>query len=193
MPIKGDKKFDETAVLERAMKLFWKQGFEATGTAQLIKEMGIGRQSVYDTFGSKRDLFIESLRHYAETNGKLLTTKLKGDEGYFQQLVDQFEVWGEFALNHEQGCMFVNTLAELAGRDSDIQEILVNHNKGIEEQLIHTITLAIKADEVSKKLDAEQTAFTLVTLLNGLFLLSRTKPSKARIDSVIHSAEKLII
>lgn len=193
MPIKGDKKFDEIEVLERAMNLFWKQGYEATGTAQLIKEMGIGRQSVYDTFGSKRDLFLLSLGHYAQTNGSLLTSQLNGEGGYVEQLKRQFELWGEFASSHAEGCMMVNTLAELASQDEEIQIILTKHNERIEERLVKTISLAIKAKEISSATDAQQVSCALVALLNGLFLLSKTKPSETMISSVINSAGKLLI
>ncbi len=192
MPVKGDKKFDENEVLERAMKLFWKQGYEATGTTQLVKEMGIGRQSVYDTFGSKRDLFIKSMRLYARTNGGLLTSQLDGNGSHVEQLNRQFGLWGEFALNHEEGCMLVNTLAELAGRDEEIQNILVMHNARVEKRLVETLELAKENNELSANLDAEQTAVSLVALLNGLFLLSKTKPSKVMVEGVISSAKKLL-
>lgn len=192
MPIKGDKKFDETEVLERAMNLFWKQGYEATGMAQLIKEMGIGRQSIYDTFGTKRDLFLQAIYHYAETIGQLLTSELGGKGNYIEQLKRQFKLWGNFAINHEEGCLMVNTLAELASQDEEIQMILTKHNERIEQRLEETIMLAIEAKEISASLNAQQTSHALVALLNGLFLLSKTKPSKVMVDSVIKSAEKLL-
>ncbi len=192
MPIKGDKKFDETEVLVRAMNLFWKQGYEATGTAQLVKEMGIGRQSVYDTFGTKRDLFLQAINHYAKTKGRILTTQLRGEGNYLEQLKQQFKVWGDFALNHEEGCLMVNTLAELAAQDEEIQIILTEHNNRIEQRLTETIELAIETGEISETVNAQQTARALVALLNGLFLLSKTKPSKVMVDSVIFSAEKLL-
>ena len=192
MPIKGDKKFDETEVLERDMKLFWKQGYEATGMAQLIKEMGIGRQSVYDTFGTKRDLFLQAIHHYAKTTGSLLTSQLSGKGNYIEQLKRQFSVWGDFALNHEEGCLLVNTLAELASQDEEIQMILTQHNERIEQRLTETIMLAIEAREISETVNAKQTSQALVALLNGLFLLSKTKASKVMVDSVINSAEKLL-
>lgn len=192
MPIKGDKNFDETEVLVRAMNLFWKQGYEATGMAQLVKEMGIGRQSVYNTFGTKRDLFLQAINHYAKTKGSLLTGQLVGKGNYTEQLKQQFKLWGDFALNHEEGCLMVNTLAELAAQDEEIQMILTKHNNRIEQRLTETILLAIEAREISETLNAQQTARALVALLNGLFLLSKTKPSKIMVDSVIISAEKLL-
>ena len=192
MPVKGEKKFDQTEVLERAMTLFWKQGYEATSTAELVKEMGIGRQSIYDTFGSKRDLFIASLEHYVNTNAKSLFCKLNGNDNYLEQLKSQFEVWGEFTLSHGEGCFLVNALAELAWHDEEVQAIWLNHMEEVEEHLVKTVISAKEAQEIPEDVDAEQTAQALVALLNGLFLLSKTRPSNTVVGSVISSAEKLL-
>ena len=40
------KLFDPSEVLAKAMELFWAQGYEATGMAQLVEHLGIGRQSL---------------------------------------------------------------------------------------------------------------------------------------------------
>ena len=44
------KQFDRDEVLERAMQLFWAEGYEATGMTRILEHVGIGRQSLYDTF-----------------------------------------------------------------------------------------------------------------------------------------------
>ena len=45
------------------MDLFWARGYEATGLRDLLDHMGIGRQSLYDTFGDKRSLFLQAIQH----------------------------------------------------------------------------------------------------------------------------------
>ncbi len=62
-----EKQFDPEEALKKAMKLFWAQGYAATGMAELQSAMGIGRKSLYDTFGNKRQLFIKTLQLYSDT------------------------------------------------------------------------------------------------------------------------------
>ena len=57
------KEFDRDTVLKDAMKVFGDHGYEGTSTEVLMREMGIGRQSMYDTFGDKRQLYLEALQH----------------------------------------------------------------------------------------------------------------------------------
>ena len=47
------------------MHAFWEKGYESTSLQELVERMGIGRASLYDTFGSKRELFAEALDRYA--------------------------------------------------------------------------------------------------------------------------------
>ena len=62
------KTFDEEKTLDRAVELFWSQGFDATSIADLEKHLGLGRQSLYNTYGDKRTLFLRAIQRYAETN-----------------------------------------------------------------------------------------------------------------------------
>jgi AcrR family transcriptional regulator len=58
------KEFDREEVLKAAVATFADHGFEGTSTDELLAAMGISRQSLYDTFGDKRQLYLEALRHY---------------------------------------------------------------------------------------------------------------------------------
>ena len=52
------KEFDIDVVLDRATELFWTKGYEETSMRDLEEGLGVGRQSLYSTFGDKRDLFL---------------------------------------------------------------------------------------------------------------------------------------
>lgn len=52
-----DKQFDCEVALSKAMDVFWARGFEAASLSELLEQMGIGRKSLYDTFGNKRSLW----------------------------------------------------------------------------------------------------------------------------------------
>jgi TetR/AcrR family transcriptional repressor of nem operon len=60
------RSFDEDQVLDRAMLLFWKKGYEATGLSELEQATGLGRQSLYGAFGDKRALFLRIVERYFE-------------------------------------------------------------------------------------------------------------------------------
>lgn len=58
--------FDADEALERAMRVFWEQGYEGSSLTDLTGAMGINRTSMYAAFGNKVDLFRRVLERYTE-------------------------------------------------------------------------------------------------------------------------------
>ena len=56
--------FDKEVVLDKAMRLFWANGFSGTSVANLSSELGINTSSLYGTFVNKEQLFKDALAHY---------------------------------------------------------------------------------------------------------------------------------
>src|SRR5256885_6870086 len=66
------KGFNPQRALAKAMGVFWRLGYEHASTETLMREMGIARQSLYDTFGDKRALYLKAMAFYRErTNSSL--------------------------------------------------------------------------------------------------------------------------
>lgn len=64
------KEFDVDQVLDRATELFWTKGYEETSMRELEEGLGVGRQSLYSTFGDKHELFLAALDRYAAQQGR---------------------------------------------------------------------------------------------------------------------------
>ena len=62
------KAFDRDTAAQAAIEVFWTKGFAGASTEDLTAAMGIGRQSLYDTFGDKRRLYLEALTRYNTEN-----------------------------------------------------------------------------------------------------------------------------
>jgi AcrR family transcriptional regulator len=61
--------FDREAALDRALGLFWTQGFEGTSISDLTEALDINPPSLYAAFGSKEELFREALGLYVRAYG----------------------------------------------------------------------------------------------------------------------------
>lgn len=67
------KEFDRDNALHAAIGVFSEHGYEGTSTDELLRAMKISRQSMYDTFGDKRGLYLEALERYnADSIGKIV-------------------------------------------------------------------------------------------------------------------------
>lgn len=65
----GRKQFDVDEAVDRAMRVFWECGYAEASLEQLSAATGLGRSSLYGTFGSKDGLFQKALQRYSELYG----------------------------------------------------------------------------------------------------------------------------
>lgn len=76
-PIGRPRGFDADEALERAMRVFWEQGYEGASLTDLTNAMGITRTSMYAAFGNKDELFRKALERYAEGPGAYVARALR--------------------------------------------------------------------------------------------------------------------
>ena len=74
------KSFDEEAVLDQAVQLFWERGYEGTSLADLEAHLGLGRQSLYNSFGDKHALFLKALDRYRRDIGGAALAQLNAPD-----------------------------------------------------------------------------------------------------------------
>src|SRR5437879_13191066 len=112
------KEFDSDEALNKAMEVFWSRGYEAASIQDLVKNMGINRQSLYDTFGDKHALYLQTLDRYREVEGRRML-ELLGPPGSVKKTRRlSFEGVIERALcdRPRRGCCMGNAVSESAGR-----------------------------------------------------------------------------
>src|SRR5258708_33708597 len=84
------KEFDRDEVLHKAMEVFWTRGYEGASVQDLVKHMGINRQSIYDTFGDKHALFLQALDRYREIQSRKVFAVLERPGSMEQNLRQLF-------------------------------------------------------------------------------------------------------
>lgn len=118
------KKFEMDAVLKRAVLLFWRKGYAGTSMQDLVQAMGINRQSLYDTFGDKHDLFISALQEYSEMTQAEITETLTAANTLRTKLQTIFNVYVERSGTTPKGCLIVNSATELGLADSSVRQLV---------------------------------------------------------------------
>ena len=69
----GKRQFDEDVTIDRAVEVFWRQGYAATSIDDLVRATGLGRGSLYGAFGNKTEFFLRAIDQYRLTVAELLT------------------------------------------------------------------------------------------------------------------------
>ena len=155
------KQFKVEDVLAKAVRRFSTHGYHATSVGDLTQLFGIGRGSIYDTFDSKRGLFVSALRFY-----------IKRYEATLREIVDQSATPAAALRNMFVGavndCGFiVGTAVELAAHDDEIGRIVAEVWSEVESLFSKLIEEAQDAGEIAVDVDPVGTARALLGLCLG--------------------------
>ena len=180
------KAFDRTEALAKAMQLFWTQGYAATTTDELRAAMGIGRQSLYDTFGDKRQLFLAAFAHYNETSGATFADTCIGSASAIAGIRAMLmQVAEQRPADRARGCLFVNTVAELADRDPEIGGIVRAVTEAGVAHFAAAVDRAKAAREIPATIDARTAGRFLFSSLSGLRLAGKSGTPPAALRGVV--------
>lgn len=184
------KEFDENAVLQKAVNLFWEKGFNGVSMQDLIDGLGISRSSLYGTFGDKYQLYLKSLESYNKTYREHFTsvtaTSCTAKDGIFGILMT---IANDFLADcQHRGCFMVNAGIELASHDAEVNTLVSQ----CEEQLKQTFYAIIQAGQedgqISKNKDPKALSSFFNNTVKGLQVAAKSNPDRQSIEEIIKVA-----
>ena len=165
------RQFDEEQVLDAAMKAFWANGYEGTSLADLVSVTGLHKGSLYQAFGDKHTLFVQTLnrylqnvRHHKNTVLEQAKTPLTGIRDVLHGLIDMSE--GD--ADCPQGCMAVKALVEIAPHDPEVLKIMETHKNGMRNSIQSRVSQAQADGELSMGKSPEMITSLIMIFMDGL-------------------------
>lgn len=179
------KEYDENEVLQKAMELFWEQGYEKTSMQELVTHMGIHRRSLYDTFGDKHTLFMSALDRYEELIGIKVASQVKPLASVKQAIRRLFEIAIYRNDNKAIGCLTVNTAVELSQHNEEVAEKVVDSFLKTEQLLTDLLLRGQSSGEIAPHHDAKKLSQFMHNSLVGLRVQVKTSDDKQKLESII--------
>ncbi|MGW2707549.1 TetR/AcrR family transcriptional regulator [Streptomyces sp. NPDC001356] len=189
------KEFDPDAALQSALELFWRRGYEATSMADLVGHLGIGKASLYATFGSKHELYLRALDRYGQTQDPVLTRELSRPGPVLpavRGLVRRFAAEAAAEATREQGCLVTNTAVELAPHDREAARRVERSWDTVETLLHSALVRAQGRGELAGDRDPLTLARMLLVLLQGLRVVGKASTDPARVRDAAEQALALL-
>lgn len=187
------RQFDVEEVVERAMHVFWKHGYEGTGLVMLEEATGLGRQSLYGVFGDKRGLFLRAVEYYFARVIQPGIDALDAPGSAVANLERVLASWEMVAARPEfNGCLLGNSVPELAAKDSEISALLSRKLELMESAFARALRRGKREGELPAELDVKSTARALLTLAQGLSVVARANRDPAFVRGVAQAARRLL-
>jgi TetR/AcrR family transcriptional regulator, transcriptional repressor for nem operon len=168
------KEFDEAEVLDRALGLFRARGFKHTSFTDLVGELGVSRQSLYDTYGDKQTLYQTALKRYLERAINFMRRQFDDPAPTREVLTRLFDtIISENCDHGSPGCLMVNSMVELSPHDADTRALAQRHAREVEGLLASRLSAAQRKGEIAKKKDPVALARFFYHTILGLSVASR--------------------
>jgi TetR/AcrR family transcriptional regulator, transcriptional repressor for nem operon len=179
------KEFNPEKSLDAAVEVFWESGYERASLDALMDKMGVARQSLYDTFGDKRALYLKALERYRDRNQAYLREILEGDravkKAFARILSDLIE---GSRREHERGCLLLSANVELAAHDEEVAKLLRENQAAVEEIFARALRRARKRGEINAKKDPDALARYFATTVQGMRATARLDHDRKALKSV---------
>ena len=183
--------FNEQEAIDRAVDVFWQKGFADTSIGDLEEALGMGRQSIYNTFGDKRALFLRALQQYYEKGGEIIASVFDGQARGLESIYSYFDLVAAHQTNSEdrRGCFLVKCLVDLGMSDSEVSSRCKSNEARLQDLFKKALHEAIEDKTVSPSMDIESTAFVLSTQVYGMSVMARSGASS---DAIRESSRVLL-
>jgi TetR/AcrR family transcriptional repressor of nem operon len=160
------REFDREEALLAAMAVFWARGYEAASTQELLEAMRISRQSLYDTFGDKKKLYLEALGRYNSDSVTDVIGQIRKPESPLEGLQNVLVAFASKpARENALGCMGINAVCEFGTSDMAVAELTKVSDRILERTVEQAIAEGKKRLEIPASVDARAaTRFFLATL-----------------------------
>ena len=146
-------------LIEIASRLFYQQGYQATGIKQIIDEAGIAKGTFYSHFKSKEELGLAWLRarHEAWNSWR---DQFLADAGVSprDRLLAMFDFLAKWMVDCDyRGCAFLNTMAEIPSCESPLRSEVQHHKEGSRQYIRKLVSDYLphgSSEQVQQKADA---------------------------------------
>ena len=156
------------------MKVYWAKGFAATSTDDLIHAMGIGRQSLYNAFGDKRQLYLEALDVYTRRTMAGHLERLNRPDSPLKGINDL--LGGLIAKDDKlraMGCMGVSSVGEFGTSDRKLAAIRNKAGPILSARLVERLREGQAKGEIGADIDPNEAAAFIELTMAGLQLAAR--------------------
>jgi TetR/AcrR family transcriptional repressor of nem operon len=117
--------FNRDQVLDKAKNAFWLKGYNGTSMQDLVDATGLNRSSIYNSFGSKMELFQESLKQYQNESSAIFDKAKQQERTAIETIGLIFVYTLEHILSDQErkGCMLINCHTEMGNQDEQLEDL----------------------------------------------------------------------
>jgi|SRR5580658_4780738 TetR/AcrR family transcriptional repressor of nem operon len=180
------KEYDVNRALDDALRVFWEKGYKATSIQDLVNATGVNRASLYQSYGSKRELFRKALDRFAACD-RNIAQATAGVEPGLTRIRAALRLAGEQTADDVRGCMIVNAIVERGAQDREMQAMGGAVRQHLEDLFAGSLAEAERRGEIRAGRDHLALARFLTNALFGLRVTAKTRAGAPAIRAIVET------
>jgi TetR/AcrR family transcriptional repressor of nem operon len=184
------REFDREEVLEKAMRLFWAEGYDATSVRTLLTHLGISSSSLYATFGGKHDLYLAALARYRAREHEEMRALLADAASPRAALAGLFSSLAELMLQDgsRRGSFTLNAAVERGTHDAAVAAQLRAHFDELTELMTDFLAEAQEQGKIDGAAQPRELARFFLQTLYSLATFVKVYPDRERMETITRVA-----
>jgi TetR/AcrR family transcriptional regulator, transcriptional repressor for nem operon len=186
--------FNRGEVLEKAKNIFWLKGYNGTSMQDLVNATGLNRSSIYNSFGNKMELYLQTLKKYQGDTGVLFEKANNQNRNAIETIGLVFLYVLEDILEdtEEKGCMLINCNTEMGNQDTQLRGLLEANQERLVGIFQDLVTQGQEEGSIRTDEKIELLAYYLVNAFQGLRISGMNTRDTVILKSIIQNILKTI-
>ena len=164
------EEFDREDIITKAIEVFWAKGYNGTSIQDLVDATGLNRSSIYNSFGSKQNLYRVSLEQYEDESNKVFQKALLKSASPLEAIrrILSSAVFSSMEDQQSRGCFILNCKMELGGSDQELRHWLERNQEKSITLFKDLVTEGQNEGEINTLSSPEAIAYSLFNTFQGL-------------------------
>lgn len=188
------EEFNRDHILENAKHTFWLKGYNGTSMQDLVDATGLNRSSIYNSFGSKMELYHVVLKKYQTDSGGLFEKAQSKNRNAIETIGLIFLYALEDILGDEErkGCMLINCYTEMGNQDIQLRTLLEANNERLLGIFKDLVEQGQKDSSIRNNEESRLLAHYLVNAFQGFRVTGMNTTEPKILKSIIQNILKTI-
>ncbi len=183
------REFDVEKVLDAALCVFWRKGYEGTSYADLTEAAGVERPALYSAFGNKEALFRKALDRYSERYLDYIPEALKLPTS---RQVAAHILYNAVDLNTRHpdhtGCLGINGAVAGSDETEPVRQALIDFRAAGQAQLHERFERAKAEGDLPETANTEALAAFVMAMTHGMAVQAKAGFSRDMLNAVADQA-----
>ncbi|MEM7085675.1 MAG: TetR/AcrR family transcriptional regulator [Bacteroidota bacterium] len=186
--------FNRDQVLDKAKNAFWLKGYNGTSMQDLVDATGLNRSSIYNSFGSKMELYQESLKQYQKESGTIFEKARNQERTAIETigLIFVFVLEDILGDADRKGCMLINCHTEMGNQDTELKALFSANQEHLVSIFEDLVKQGQKDGSVKKTERSDLLAYYLVNAFQGFRITGMNTTEPKVLKSIIQNILKTI-